>query len=463
MRTLLSILLVFVFYTLEAQNGPLKNGLSDKKLPGTLGFTYVLDTRKPDSVRIRVVYVFSGSPAEKAGITINTLISVVNDIRLARQNPTQVAELIKGDAGTNVRLTLLQGLFENKKEVTLIRAEKKIPPVLVLYNQGVTAYQQGAYLQAFRYWKKAGDYPEALYYLAALYAGVAPLPDSKDPAYYRKREQLKALENKDSARACINLLLGNGYSGAAFLLYQNCLLLDGNGFYRDREKYYQDNFTGVANYWLYEAAKNNNVKAQEELVDLITDGSTTRGFSHDPAEASYWLTRAVAGGSDKEAQLRIKINNMPAFDPHLIRFEDVKNMISIAHLYNENKFNYYGLNSICSYGIRGFRTGIYNEFTFGGGQEINWTSYGIRTLATGKRIFEAASADMKQAFATGFSDIEWYTLEDYNRKKPEQSLMARFTATEKDGKTYKMELGLVLALQGDGQYYLEMFYKSQLE
>jgi carboxyl-terminal processing protease len=74
---------------------------------------------------LRVVDVFQGSPAAKAGIVGGDVITSVGSASLAGRSVTASSALIKGPAGTKVTLTILAG--RRSRSVTLVRATLTVP------------------------------------------------------------------------------------------------------------------------------------------------------------------------------------------------------------------------------------------------------------------------------------------------------------------------------------------------
>jgi carboxyl-terminal processing protease len=81
--------------------------------------------RVPDG--LRVVQVYDGSPAKKAGIRVGDVILRAGDERLAGKPEEAATGLIKGKAGTKVTLTFRRGDRRFTREVT--RAQISIPVV----------------------------------------------------------------------------------------------------------------------------------------------------------------------------------------------------------------------------------------------------------------------------------------------------------------------------------------------
>jgi carboxyl-terminal processing protease len=76
---------------------------------------------------LRVVQVYSGSPAIDAGILKDDLIVGVNGKSISGQPSDVSTAKIRGKAGTTVRLTVLTPSTDRKRELTLKRAKVDIP------------------------------------------------------------------------------------------------------------------------------------------------------------------------------------------------------------------------------------------------------------------------------------------------------------------------------------------------
>jgi carboxyl-terminal processing protease len=74
---------------------------------------------------LRVVDVYPGSPAARAGLTAGNLIVGVGSTSLANRDANFGSRLIKGPAGTKVTLTILSG--SHKRRVTITRANVVVP------------------------------------------------------------------------------------------------------------------------------------------------------------------------------------------------------------------------------------------------------------------------------------------------------------------------------------------------
>jgi len=79
----------------------------------------------PDAKGLRIVDVFPGSPAARAGLARGDLIVKVGSVSLANHSSDFASRLIKGPAGTRVTLTLLSG--GHTRVVSVTRANLVIP------------------------------------------------------------------------------------------------------------------------------------------------------------------------------------------------------------------------------------------------------------------------------------------------------------------------------------------------
>jgi carboxyl-terminal processing protease len=80
---------------------------------------------QPESRGLRVIDVFTGSPAARAGLMRGDLIVAVGATSLANRSPTFGSRLIQGRAGTPVTLTVLRG--KTRRVVRIVRADLVIP------------------------------------------------------------------------------------------------------------------------------------------------------------------------------------------------------------------------------------------------------------------------------------------------------------------------------------------------
>jgi carboxyl-terminal processing protease len=76
---------------------------------------------------LRVVQVYDGSPAKKAGILKDDLVTEVAGKSIAGEPSDVSTSKIRGKAGTSVRLTILTPSSKREREVTIERAKVDIP------------------------------------------------------------------------------------------------------------------------------------------------------------------------------------------------------------------------------------------------------------------------------------------------------------------------------------------------
>lgn len=84
----------------------------------------------PKDKLITAVTIYKDSPAEKAGMLAGDKIIKVNDTDVTALTQEQTVKLVRGDAGTQVRITVLRD--SDTKELTMTRAEVKMN--FTIYN-----------------------------------------------------------------------------------------------------------------------------------------------------------------------------------------------------------------------------------------------------------------------------------------------------------------------------------------
>jgi carboxyl-terminal processing protease len=89
---------------------------------------------------IQIIRVFEGGPAEQAGVRAGDLIVVVDGQDITQMTLGEGLLLVRGPAGSQVRLTLLRGEEPEVIEVTLTRARIEIPTVEARMLEGDIAY-----------------------------------------------------------------------------------------------------------------------------------------------------------------------------------------------------------------------------------------------------------------------------------------------------------------------------------
>lgn len=78
---------------------------------------------------ITISQVYEGSPAEQAGIKDNDILYKVEDEEVTGQDLTEVVSKIKGEKGTDVKMTVLRGDDRKEVQVTATRATIEYPTV----------------------------------------------------------------------------------------------------------------------------------------------------------------------------------------------------------------------------------------------------------------------------------------------------------------------------------------------
>jgi C-terminal processing protease CtpA/Prc len=79
-----------------------------------------------DNSLIKVAGVFDGSPAERAGVKVNDIISQIDNNPVSGLTLQQVIEKTRGPANTNVALTIVREGRDNPLELTITREIIKI-------------------------------------------------------------------------------------------------------------------------------------------------------------------------------------------------------------------------------------------------------------------------------------------------------------------------------------------------
>jgi carboxyl-terminal processing protease len=86
----------------------------------------------------RVVDVFDGSPAEAAGMQVDDVILEVDGRSTAGKTIGEVAEWVRGEAGTTVKLMVRQGADGPQRALSIVRADVPVKPVTWTLVPGTT-------------------------------------------------------------------------------------------------------------------------------------------------------------------------------------------------------------------------------------------------------------------------------------------------------------------------------------
>ncbi|MBM3281398.1 MAG: S41 family peptidase [Candidatus Harrisonbacteria bacterium] len=89
-----------------------------------------------------VIAPLKDSPAERAGLKPGDKILAINGSSTTNMALEKTVKMIRGEIGTKVILTLLQGNDEKSKEVTIVREEIKLPSVAYTKKDGGIAHIQ---------------------------------------------------------------------------------------------------------------------------------------------------------------------------------------------------------------------------------------------------------------------------------------------------------------------------------
>lgn len=112
---------------------------------------------------ITLVQIYEGSPAAKAGLKDNDILTKVGDIEVTGMDLSEVVTYIKGEKGTDVDLTVLRG--EDAEEITVTATRDTVEAQTVKYEmlEGQTGYLSVSEFDSVTY----AQYEEALNELTA--------------------------------------------------------------------------------------------------------------------------------------------------------------------------------------------------------------------------------------------------------------------------------------------------------
>ena len=120
-------------------------------------------SRDLESGVITLVQIYEGSPAAKAGLKDNDILTKVGDIEVTGMDLSEVVTYIKGEKGTDVDLTVLRG--EDAEEITVTATRDTVEAQTVKYEmlEGQTGYLSVSEFDSVTY----AQYEEALNELTA--------------------------------------------------------------------------------------------------------------------------------------------------------------------------------------------------------------------------------------------------------------------------------------------------------
>ncbi len=85
----------------------------------------------------RVLAPLEGSPAEKAGVLTGDIILKVDDVSTEKLSLEEVISRIKGEAGTKVKILVINTNDKTPREITIVRAVIKIPTLKTEIKDGI--------------------------------------------------------------------------------------------------------------------------------------------------------------------------------------------------------------------------------------------------------------------------------------------------------------------------------------
>ncbi len=481
-RVLALIFFCAIFYSTNAQSdGKNKNALlnaiaftSDpivfneyflfyQRLTNTsdLGFDWIFNTKNPDSLEIKFIYVYPNAPFAKAvDFAINnnvTTIVAIEGKSTAKMTRAEATDLMKGKPGTNCALTLraknsnIDVIIQKK-----VKRESYSSPAKNNYEKGITAFKQAKIDEAIKYFSDY-SYPESQIILFKIYSGrILDEIDITNNTYGYVLQKLRNLVNTDSIKKYSENKTDNPTITALVSLY--CYSY----------KFNTPDLTTAKNMLTKKAADDGDVRSQELMAYLHAwhfsdEDYISKDILPDRQQAYYWYNRAIAGGSKEgpkmqEAILKMKTSiGLDLAHNHVFTFKDAKAVTKVAHL----RHGLMGIipDYISPFGINGFEDGVVytketSHFPF------TWTTHIIKDKDFAIKNFDDAFYVFKNEFTKyDFKDIEWL----YAREQKGNLLkyeLAKFTSVEKDGKSYKMRMALYME-EVKGGYQINLQYDEE--
>src|SRR5947208_5490525 len=105
----------------------------NQQLNGTFTGIGIYIHQDQKTKQIIITAPIPNSPAEKAGFKHGDIIVAVNGVSTAGKDVAGVSTLIKGNAGTSVSVTVQRPSTQQKLTIKVVRAEIKVPDVLMHY------------------------------------------------------------------------------------------------------------------------------------------------------------------------------------------------------------------------------------------------------------------------------------------------------------------------------------------
>ena len=467
LHMILSLFLLTLTHLSSAQD-PVPATVPNKRIspqPGRLAFEYILDTRDPEFTFAKVVHVLPNSPAEKGGLRAGMQITAIDNKKLWNKPLTEIGSMLSGEAGTSVSLSVKVPPLFTENTIVLTRELYDFDTVSGNTTRGKEALARKD-LNAAIYWlKKAKGSSEASILLASIYSGYYIVYSGMDqhpdePGNRDMINALKATANADLAHIYLDPLVQEGYPQAytlmARLYDRNCNLFP---------RFAEYNVISPADMWLYAAAEAGDLYAQEVVTENIID--RVSGYPNDPVLAAYWAKRAKLQGSERYDEFMPQIDKMNKNpDLTIASLYDMRKMMKVAHMYlgdaqqtiNQNKMNPYGLD--------GFVSGLYDTYLTSKNEQaisLSWDTYTTKDSIKARKLYTYVKGlMMAYILSMDHPTAGEFMLKEYIGLKPEDSYVLTFTATEDDGKSYKMGLGVVL-MKTNREYFVELFYQNQDE
>ena len=429
-----------------------------------LGFDWIFNTKNPDSLEIKFVYIYPNAPFAKAvDFTINnnvTTIVAIDGKPTTKMTREEATNLMKGKPGTNCELTLrirnskVDGLMHNtvKRETFTSSAKNN-------YEKGIAAFKKAKIDEAIKYFSDY-SYPESQIILFKIYSGrildEINFTNKSDAPVYQK---LRSLINADSIKKYSENKMDNPTITALVSLY--CYSY----------KFNTPDLTTAKNILTKKAADDGDVQSQELMAYLHAwhfsdEDYISKDILPDRQQAYYWYNRAIAGGSKegakmREAILKMKsskdINGADLARNRVFTFKDAKAVTKVAHL----KHGLIGIipDYISPFGINGFEEGV--VYTVEKSHlPFTWTTHIIKDKDFAFKNFDDAFYVFQNQFSKyDFKDIEWF----YAREQKGDLIkyeVAKFTAVENDGKSYKMRMSLYMEAVKGG-YKINLQYDEE--
>lgn len=432
-----------------------------------LGFDWIFNTKNPDSLELKFVYIYPNSPLFKViDYQLNykvTTIVAIDSKSTAKMTRQQATDLMKGAPGTECELTLKIKNDENGINYLITRKIIRAAytsPARTNYQKGIAAFKQGKIDEAITCFSDY-SYPPNQIILYKIYSGrifdEIEFTNREDKTAYQK---LYTLPNIDSLKKYIQNPTDNPTLTALLSLYCNSY------------EFRTPGLTNAKRILTRKAADEGDVWAQELMCythanHFRDDDLITGDILPDKQQAMYWYKRALAGGSKEETEMLNAVTAMKISEDvygldlaktRVFDFEDAKAVTLVAHL----PHGLMGIipEYISPFGVHGFEEGVvYTENT--PHLPFTWNTHIIKDKAFAIKYYEEALYVLNHEFSNGdnIGNVNWFyaTEREGNILK---NNAAKFTATEKDQKTYAMSMMLYLT-EVAGGYQINLQYAEQ--